>query len=153
MNRTSPIPAAAADRPHVLMTAHNLAAAGPDAKYVAPVLVLLSNGLGAFLGPDDEWAQFVDGVACFSEKHKELLTRVHPKITTEKCFVTGLGVDSDEVDRPLLVVGSRHHVGVLLGLGLARSSHSALDIGIVAARVQGSRCRGPPAASPTSWPR
>ena len=79
-----------------LLTAHNLAAAGPDAPYVAPILILLSNGLGAFLGPNDEWAKFVDGVACFSEKHKQLLVKAHPNIDEAKCYVTGLGVDLND---------------------------------------------------------
>jgi glycosyltransferase involved in cell wall biosynthesis len=77
----------------VVVAAHSLDAVGPDAVYHAPVLVLMSNGIGAHLGPGDDWTRYLDAVACFSECHIDLLTRAHPSIPREKCHVTGLGVD------------------------------------------------------------
>lgn len=69
---------------------HNLENIAP---YTADLLILASNGLGAYLGPDDEFATGVDAVACFSECHADLLARVQSKVAREKCVVTGLGVD------------------------------------------------------------
>jgi glycosyltransferase involved in cell wall biosynthesis len=76
----------------VLMT-HNLENIGP---YSADLLVLLSNGLGADLGPDDEFASGLDAVCCFSQCHVDLLTGAHPRIRREICHVTGLGVEIDD---------------------------------------------------------
>lgn len=72
---------------------HNLEHIGP---YSADLLILVSNGLGADLGPQDEFASGLDAVACLTKKHVDLLTLAHPKIDRSKCFVTGLGVDLSE---------------------------------------------------------
>lgn len=69
---------------------HSLEHIGP---YSADLLVLASNGLGADLGPGDEFASGLDAVACFSQCHVDLLTQAHPRIRKEICHVTGLGVD------------------------------------------------------------
>lgn len=61
--------------------------------YSSDLLVLASNGLGAYLGPEDEYATGVDAVACFSKVHADLLHKAHPKLRTDRFFITGLGVD------------------------------------------------------------
>ncbi len=80
-----------------VLCAHNLEHIGP---YSADILVLLSNGLGADLGPNDEFATGLDAVACFSQCHVDLLTAAHPKIRKEICHVTGLGVDLADYLKP-----------------------------------------------------
>lgn len=76
-----------------VLCAHNLEPVQPGSPYHAPLVVWLSNGLGANLGPDDEWAQMIDGVACFSKCHADFLGVQHPRVARDKCYVTGLGVD------------------------------------------------------------
>lgn len=75
---------------------HNLENVAP---YAADHLILASNGIGAYLGPDDEFATGLDAVACFSQCHVDLLTRRHPKVSEEKCHITGLGVELDDYDQ------------------------------------------------------
>jgi glycosyltransferase involved in cell wall biosynthesis len=77
----------------VVVAVHNLEHVSPDAGYQAPVLVLMGNGLGAFLGPDDAWAQYVDAFPVFTQTHADLLVKHHKNIDPAKCHVTGLGVD------------------------------------------------------------
>lgn len=55
-----------------------------------PIVVLASNGVDADLR---QFAQDVDGVACFSQSHIKLLTERKPELTAAKCYVTGLGFD------------------------------------------------------------
>lgn len=86
----------------VLIAVHNLACAGPDSPYKAPLLVLASNGVGSHLGPNDEWTRFIDGVACFSQNHIDLLTKTHPTIPASKCHITGLGVHLSDYPVPSL---------------------------------------------------
>lgn len=62
----------------------------------APLLVLLPNGIDPYLfGREDQ----ITGVACFSQNHIDLMTKISP-ITRDKCFITGLGVDSEEYETP-----------------------------------------------------
>lgn len=76
-----------------IVMVHNLERLGP---YTSDVLVLASNGLGADLGPNDDFCTGLDAVATFSECHTELLIQAHPKIRREICHVTGLGVDPED---------------------------------------------------------
>lgn len=58
----------------------------------APLLVLMPNGIDPPLfGRESQ----IDGVACFSQCHIDLMAKVSP-IPKEKCFITGLGVDLNE---------------------------------------------------------
>ena len=81
-----------------VVAVHSLEYVTPEAGYDAPVLVAMGNGLGAFLGPDDEWAKFVDAWPVFSKCHADLLTKHHKNVDPAKCHVTGLGIDLGEFD-------------------------------------------------------
>lgn len=72
---------------------HNLRNLEP---YHADYLIWASNGLGAYLGPNDEFVEKVDAIPCFSRTHAELLCQRHKKVNPDKCYVTGLGVDLDD---------------------------------------------------------
>jgi glycosyltransferase involved in cell wall biosynthesis len=109
-----------------VMMVHNLEHLEP---YSADLLVLLSNGLGADLGPGDEFATGLDAVCCFSQCHIDLLTQAHPKIRPEICHITGLGVDIYDYNAPcnpdveMCRQGGNHHGyhGAWHTLGLAAS--------------------------------
>lgn len=70
---------------------HNLEHIEP---YSAPLLILASNGLGADLGPNDEFCTGLDAVACFSQTHRDYLVKVHPKMQDAHFYITGLGIDA-----------------------------------------------------------
>lgn len=79
-----------------VVAVHSLEHVTPDSGYKAPLLIAATNGLGAFLGPEDEWAKFVDAWPVFSKCHADLLVKQHKNIDPAKCHVTGLGVDLSE---------------------------------------------------------
>jgi hypothetical protein len=65
----------------------------PNAEYDAKLLLLMTFGIDPLLGPDNQWAEQVDGFPVLSAKHGELLRKNRPTVPESKCFVTGLGVD------------------------------------------------------------
>lgn len=68
------------------------------ADYVAPLLVLATNGIDPWL-PDSDSSHTVDAYPVFSQTHADLLCKARPTVDREKCFVTGLGVSLDDYDR------------------------------------------------------
>lgn len=83
-----------------VVAVHSLEYVSPDSAYDAPFLIGMGNGLGAFLGPDDEWAKWVDAWPVFSECHRDLLVKHHPNVDPAKCYVTGLGIEVGEYRHP-----------------------------------------------------
>ncbi len=77
-----------------VVAAHSLEFVSPDAGYEAPLLVAMSNGLCAYYGPDNAWAQYVDLFPTFTQTHSDLLSK-SLGVDPAKCHVTGLGVDLD----------------------------------------------------------
>jgi glycosyltransferase involved in cell wall biosynthesis len=69
---------------------------GLQRDYEAPVLVFMPNGVDPDLGPNHAWGEHIDAVACFSQKHIDLMRELRPTIPAEKCFVTGLGIDIED---------------------------------------------------------
>jgi len=75
----------------VLVEVHNLEGL-TWAKFNAPILICMTNGIDPWLGDNNELAPLVDGWPCFSQCHVDLLASQRP-VDKEKCFVTGLGVN------------------------------------------------------------
>jgi len=84
----------------VLVEVHNLEGL-TWAKFNAPILICMTNGIDPWLGDNNELAPLVDGWPCFSQCHVDLLTAQRP-VDKEKCFVTGLGVDPANYTAPEL---------------------------------------------------
>jgi glycosyltransferase involved in cell wall biosynthesis len=73
---------------------HNMQ--GLEADYEADHLIVATNGLDPYCGPDHEWAAGVDAWPVFSQHHLDLLCGNIPTIQRNRCYITGLGVDLSE---------------------------------------------------------
>lgn len=87
----------------ILVCFHNTEFMGD---YSAPLVVLASNGIDPYLGPDNAHIANVDAYAVFSEVHRDLLHRTRG-VPEDRCYLTGLGVDLDDYALDLPAVPGR----------------------------------------------
>lgn len=108
-----------------VIAVHSLEHVSPDAGYNAPILVAMGNGLGAFYGPNNEWAPFVDAFPVFSACHADLLAK-SLGVDIGKMHITGLGVDLTKYPTfsPTVKVPGR----IFVGNDPARGLWHVLDI-------------------------
>lgn len=89
----------------------------------APLLVLLPNGIDPMLFGR---GSLVNAVACFSECHVKLMSKVCPELRADICHVTGLGVDLTEYPWPRN--GQPVHGRLLFSNDPARGLLQTIDI-------------------------
>lgn len=98
-----------------------------DPPYEAPIAILMTSCVDPFLGPNNEWGDYLDGVPVFSQVHRTLLLKTRPGIPENRCFLTGLGVDVDDYYQTKL--GAYVRPGrMLFGNDPARGLFYALDV-------------------------
>ncbi len=68
--------------------------------YIAEHFVLCTTTTDPWLGDDGSWGERLSVVPCMSQTHVDLLTSMRPSIAAEKCVITGLGVNVDELMQP-----------------------------------------------------